>query len=83
MDTLTPGNADAIAPMLQAGVLGFKCFLVPSGVEEFPPVDEAAFISTNGASQYALAAIQNLSLIPEHRNDRGGTASESRSHRSP
>ncbi|MGZ0153131.1 exo-rhamnogalacturonan lyase family protein [Kribbella sp. WER1] len=38
------------------------------------PVDEAAFISTNGAAQYALAAIQNLSLIPEHRHDRGGTA---------
>ena len=38
------------------------------------PVDEAAFVSTNGASQYALAAIQNLSLIPEHRPDRGGTA---------
>jgi len=38
------------------------------------PVDEAAFISTNGASQYALAAIQNLSLISEHRPDRGGAA---------
>lgn len=38
------------------------------------PVDEAAFVSTNDASQYALAAIQNLSLVPEHRNDRGGTA---------
>ncbi|MEV0288173.1 Tat pathway signal sequence domain protein [Kribbella sp. NPDC050820] len=38
------------------------------------PVDEAAFVSTNGAAQYALAAIQNLSLIPEHRNDRGGMA---------
>jgi len=38
------------------------------------PVDEAAFVSTNDASQYALAAIQNLSLIPAHRNDRGGTA---------
>ena len=31
------------------------------------PVEEAAFVSTNGASQYGLAAIQNLALIPEHR----------------
>ena len=38
------------------------------------PVDEAAFVSTNGAAQYALAAIQNLSLIPEHRSDKGGAA---------
>ena len=27
------------------------------------PVDEAAFVSTNDAAQYGLAAIQNLALI--------------------
>ncbi len=32
------------------------------------PVDEAPFVSTNDASQYALAAIQNLTLIPHHRS---------------
>ncbi|NDL60751.1 Tat pathway signal sequence domain protein [Phytoactinopolyspora sp. XMNu-373] len=30
------------------------------------PVDEAPFVSTNDASQYGLAAIQNLALIPDH-----------------
>ncbi len=29
------------------------------------PVDEAAFVSTNDAAQYGLAAIQNLALIGE------------------
>ncbi len=38
---LVPANADQLVPLLDAGVLGFKCFLVDSGLEEFPPVGEA------------------------------------------
>ena len=37
---VVPGNESALEPLLAGGVRGFKCFLVPSGVEEFPPVDE-------------------------------------------
>jgi allantoinase len=40
-----PGNLDDLEPMLDAGVLGFKCFLVPSGVDEFPYVVEADLVS--------------------------------------
>ncbi len=36
-----PGNTSELRPMLDAGARGFKCFLVHSGVEEFPNVDEA------------------------------------------
>ncbi len=35
-----PGNAPHLGPLFDAGVLGFKCFLIPSGVEEFPHVTE-------------------------------------------
>ena len=35
-----PGNVDELAPLAEAGVVGFKCFLSPSGVEEFPPLDD-------------------------------------------
>ncbi|TWW57443.1 Allantoinase, mitochondrial, partial [Takifugu flavidus] len=35
-----PGNELEIRPMIQAGVAGFKCFLIHSGVEEFPPVTD-------------------------------------------
>ena len=38
---LVPGNTAELAPMFAAGVVGFKCFLVPSGVDEFPHVTEA------------------------------------------
>ncbi len=35
-----PGNTNELRPMLEAGARGFKCFLVESGVEEFPHVNE-------------------------------------------
>jgi allantoinase len=38
---VVPGNAGDVEPLSRAGVLGFKSFLAPSGVEEFPPVTEA------------------------------------------
>src|SRR6185503_10470854 len=38
---VVPGNAAELRPLLEAGVLGFKCFLVPSGVDDFPAVGEA------------------------------------------
>jgi allantoinase len=37
---VVPGNTDELASMFAAGVVGFKCFLVPSGVDEFPHVTE-------------------------------------------
>ncbi|MGY1687566.1 allantoinase AllB [Geodermatophilus sp. SYSU D00867] len=36
-----PGNLAELRPMHEAGVVGFKCFLLDSGVPEFPPLDDA------------------------------------------
>jgi len=33
-----PGNAESVGPLLDAGVVGFKCFLLDSGIAEFPPL---------------------------------------------
>lgn len=41
-----PGNEDQLVPLVEAGVKGFKCFLINSGVDEFPSVT---------ASEVALA----------------------------
>ncbi len=38
---VVPGNTHELASMSAAGVVGFKCFLVHSGVDEFPNVTEA------------------------------------------
>lgn len=37
---LIPGNQNDIAGLIQAGVLGIKCFLTHSGIDEFPNVSE-------------------------------------------
>jgi allantoinase len=37
---LIPGNEKEIQPLIDKGVLGFKAFLVPSGIDEFPNVGE-------------------------------------------
>ncbi|HEV2883948.1 MAG TPA: allantoinase AllB [Pyrinomonadaceae bacterium] len=36
-----PGNTEELGPLLDEGVVGFKCFLIHSGVDEFPNVTEA------------------------------------------
>ncbi len=36
-----PGNLAELEPMIKLGVMGFKCFLCPSGVDEFPHVSKS------------------------------------------
>jgi allantoinase len=38
---VVPGNTNQLEPLLIDGVRGFKCFLVHSGVDEFPNVEES------------------------------------------
>jgi allantoinase len=38
---VVPGNSDELRSLWDDGVFGFKCFLVPSGVDEFSSVSEA------------------------------------------
>ena len=38
-----PGNTADLPDLHAAGVLGFKCFLIDSGVPEFPPLSPAQF----------------------------------------
>lgn len=54
-----PGNLADLAPLHAAGVFGFKCFLLHSGVEEFPPLDPAQLRSalTEAARVDALVIV--------------------------
>jgi allantoinase len=38
---VVPGNVSELRPLWEAGVFGFKCFLVPSGVDEFRHVGDS------------------------------------------
>ena len=37
---LVPGNLDQLAGMVERGAMGFKAFMCPSGIDEFPACDE-------------------------------------------
>jgi allantoinase len=42
-----PGNLSDLADLDDAGVFGFKCFLIDSGVPEFPPLDPDEFAAAS------------------------------------
>ncbi len=48
-----PGNLPELAPLHDAGVLGFKCFLVDSGADDFPPLSP-------GQMEDALGVLRDL-----------------------
>jgi len=62
---IVPGNGAELAALLEAGVLGFKAFLVPSGVEEFPPVDDEEL----GAAMARLAGAGAGAPVLVHAED--------------
>ena len=51
-----PGNAGQLHQMLADGAVGVKCFLLDSGVPEFPPLDDAGL----RAALTALAEVDGL-----------------------
>ena len=74
---IVPGNEAEIAPLVQGGVRGFKCFLTPSGVDEFPNVDEAALrralpvlAAAGGRSYPLLVHAEDPAALLSHEGDR-------------
>ena len=60
-----PGNVADLRPLHEAGVVGFKCFLLPSGVDEFAPLDPAQL----GAAMAEIASFGGLLIA--HAEDPG------------
>jgi allantoinase len=60
-----PGNAADLPGLHEAGVFGFKAFLIDSGVPEFPPLDRAGL-------DRALRAVDALFVV--HAEDPAGVA---------
>lgn len=58
--------------MVQAGVAGFKCFLIHSGVDEFPHVSDAdlhaAMKQLQGTDSVLLVSHIILFCLPNHFN---------------
>jgi allantoinase len=66
-----PGNAAALPALHDAGVFGFKAFLVDSGVPEFPPLDRAGLAT-------ALATVDARFVVHAEDPASLGTAPPSR-----
>ncbi|MFI8851079.1 allantoinase AllB [Streptomyces sp. NPDC053499] len=63
-----PGNVAELRPLHEAGVFGFKCFLSPSGVEEFPELDRPRL----AAAMAEIASFDGLLIV--HAEDPGRLA---------
>ncbi|MBD8024344.1 allantoinase AllB [Microbacterium gallinarum] len=54
-----PGNLAELRPLADAGVFGFKCFLTPSGVDEFPAVTPVEM----GEAMTVVASLGSLLIV--------------------
>ncbi|MCT9819371.1 allantoinase AllB [Microbacterium sp. W1N] len=66
-----PGNLGGLAPLHEAGVYGFKCFLAPSGVDEFGHLDRSGL----EAAMAEIAALGSRLIVhaedPDHLHGDG------------
>jgi allantoinase len=74
---LVPGNVDELDSLIDRGVLGFKAFMCPSGIDEFPACDTItlregmARIARRGSM--LLVHAEDPVVLAQHVNAFGGT----------
>jgi allantoinase len=56
---LVPGNLDQLEPLVRRGVTGFKAFMCPSGIDEFPASD----LTTLREGMKRIAALGSILLV--------------------
>ncbi|HXD80448.1 MAG TPA: allantoinase AllB [Candidatus Acidoferrum sp.] len=70
---LVPGNQDRLAELVNRGVIGFKAFMCPSGIDEFPACDE----KTLREGMKRIAELDSILLVhaedPSKLSDPKGT----------
>jgi allantoinase len=70
-----PGNKDDLRPLHEDGVFGFKCFLIHSGVDEFPhlePAEMAADLAELASFDSLLIVHAEDPAVIEHAPTAGG-----------
>ena len=70
---LVPGNLDQLEPLVRLGVMGFKAFMCPSGIDEFPASD----LNTLREGMKRIEALDSILLVhaedPAHLLELTGT----------
>lgn len=66
---LIPGNENEMEGLIHAGVLGVKCFLTHSGIDEFPNVTEKDLdLAMPILAQYGIPLLAHCELDDDHPN---------------
>jgi allantoinase len=73
---VVPGNTQELRPMLEAGARGFKCFLVHSGVDDFPNVDERGLYEAARELAPTGAPLLVHAELPDHLHEPHGDPNE-------
>lgn len=68
---VVPGNAGELNSMIDGGVMGFKCFLIHSGIDDFPNVTEADL-----EMAMPILAKRGVPLLVHAELDHSGTEQE-------
>ena len=81
---LVPGNLHQLEPLVRRGVMGFKAFMCPSGIDEFPMADER----TLREGMKRIAELDSILLVHAEdpallRDPRGPTARDFLESRPP
>ncbi len=67
---LIPGNQNDLEELIAAGVLGIKCFLTHSGIDEFPNVGEKEIDAAMPViKKYGLPLLAHCELLADCAND--------------
>ena len=56
---VVPGNLDQLEPIVRGGAMGFKAFMCPSGIEEFPASDRTTLLN----AMRRIAALDSILLV--------------------
>jgi allantoinase len=78
---VVPGNVDSLEPLIAAGVKGFKCFLIHSGIDDFPNVTEEDLrLAMPILAKYGVPLLVHAELecADSHQEDWNGSASSYR-----
>ena len=71
---LVPGNLDRLEELVERGAIGFKAFMCPSGIDEFPACDE----DTLYQGMQRIARLDSILLIHAESPELIGSVAEGR-----
>lgn len=78
---VVPGNVASLEPMIEAGVVGFKCFLIHSGIDDFPDVKESDLREAMPIlARHKVPLLVHAELEHEHDHDHAAAWTNAKSY---